>query len=604
MSTTEKKPSEEHLDPKAQAEHHDEVIVVPAGQRRWRFYFTFGVIIFVLLTFMVSDLVVPALSRGGDASTAYAVWKSSDGEEHVISAADFGSEKRRLQPLVAFAFGLRDRDPSDDQLAAFLVLEHEAELAGVHATDDDLKRFIKASFPDPRNYDAFLRSYRTSKREFETLLRRVVRYLRYRELLSYATRVPAPDEIERQWKTQHQEFAADFVELPVASLEAEARAGAPDADALRAWYDALPAPEKAAFLTKEMVSAELVAFSFESSPDTAALFERYPRPAEEDAEQKGRDFHAGFGYALYRRDQPQPGQDFRKDFEEVREDAVRNAKIYNSLMDWRANVATRLANGETVDLAAEASALGLSYRMQAEPLTRERWQELTVPWISTYVLGHMFDAAQSAGPFRSVVVEPKGFVFGRVTGKQPPRQPDYAEVTDAVLDAWGRSRAKELALAKLESVRDALGTRPDPADTNAPPFKPEVEREKFLEAARTAGFEPQRRDWAEQFPPMTPETDTDATRWFRSNPALFANKQGSVPAPEVERGGKFAYLVRLDGSRDPDVARMSPLELQQTGDQIVRNEGMQFAQMELMSRQAMESRFGLKLASWEQPQPQ
>jgi len=589
---------EQHLDPKAQAEHHDDVIVAPRGMKRTRFVLTFLIVVFLLTTFMVSDQVLSVFGRGSS-STSYMSWKTPDGQR-TLSGQEFFLEKRKIQPIVTFAFpNVSERDLTDEHVASFLVLEDAADRAGVRATDKDVSRFVQDIFQNKDQYVQFLRMYSTTGKEFEEVVRRVIRYRRYLALITAAAGVPDPDAVEKRWKAQHQEYSADYVELPAATLETEARALAPDAAALRAWYEALPENEKNAYRTREKAAAELAAYSLDGDGDSTRLLAKYPRPADEDAEAKAREFHAGFSYVLYRQEKPEPGVDFRKSFDEAKDEALRHAPVYNSLLDWQKDVQARADRGEAVDLAAEATELGLTYRNQTDPIAMDGWQALTVPWIGTYTLNRLFSPDQLSDTyFPSIVVDAKGFVFGKVTSKVAPELPEYDKVAEAVTAGWARQKAKELALAKLEKVRDAFGTRPDPNDTTALPFKPEVDRDPFQKAVTDAGLVVQRREWAEQNVPPSPDGDSPALVYLRQNPVIFTNKVGTVPKPEIDRVGSTAILVRLDGVRDPDVSRLTPGDVQMIGMQLGSQERQSFLQTGILSRDALVQQYALDMAAW------
>ncbi len=606
MSKAPEPQNEDHLDPKAQSAHQDDLIVVPKGRRRTRFVMTFLIVVLVLTTFTVSDQVLNVFGAGTEVRPAM-TWTAADGTKRSLSEQEFLLEKRKIAPLAGYVFSTRERDPGDEQVATFLILEDAAAHAGIRATDNDVAKFVKDEFQSKEQYQSFLRLYAITGKEFEGTIRRAIRFKRYLALISAAAAVPDAQAVEKRWKAQHQEYAFDYVELPVSSVEAEARALAPDEAGLRAWYENLAEGEKAAFKTKELVSAELAAFPLEAEFDAASLFAKYPRPADEDVETKAQEFHSGFSYVLYRREQVTQGQDFRLSFEEAKERALRDAPIYHSLMDWRASLAERAARGETPDFAAEAAELGLTYRNQIDPISADAWRDLTVPWVSSYVISRLFSADQQPGVFPAVVVEAKGFVLGVVHTKVPARQPDYEDVKAAVLDAWARNKAKEVAIAKLEAVRDALGTRPDPNDANAPPFRPEATHEAFVKAVTDAGLTPQRREWAEQNAPPPPEGDTAASMHFRLSSLLYTQKEGAVTKPELNRAGDTAFLVRLDGVRDADVARITPADVQSIGMQLSNQERSTFLQTALVSRDALKARFGLEMSIWrdeaEQQQP-
>ncbi len=599
----EKQPAGEvHLDPKAQAEHQDDVIIAPRGTKRGRFLMTFLLVILVLTTFSVSDQVLNVFGVGSGGGS-YISWKAADGSARKLSQTEFLMEKRKLAPIAMFVFpGVQEREVTDEQVATFLVLEQAADDAGIQATDKDVTKFVQDNFQSKEQYLSYPRRYGLTGKEFEDAVRRMIRYRRFQGLVTAPAGIPDPNAVEKRWKAQHQEYAVDYVILPVANLETEARALAPDAAGMRAWYEALPENEKNAYRTKEQAAAELAAFPLEGEFDATALFAKYPRPADENAEQAAKDFHAGFSYVLYRREKPEAGKDFRKDFEEAKEQAMRHAPIYNSMLDWQKSMAERAAKGETVDFAAEATQLGLTYRNQIDPLTQEAWIALTVPWIGQYTLQRVFTSDQTTGFFPSIVVDAKGFVMGRVTTRVPPKLPDYSEVADAALAGWARERAKTLATEKLEKVRDALGTRPDPNDTTAAPFKPEVDRDTFLKAVADAGFTAQRREWAEINTPPAPEGDSPAQIYFRQNAALFTNKIGSVPKAELDRSGANAFLSRVDGVRDPDPSKMTPKDLQMIGAQMANQDRTTFLQTAILSREALVAKYGLDMEPWREKQ--
>ncbi len=594
-----KTPGEEHLDPKAQAAHQDDVIIAPRGTKRGRFIMTFLIVILVLTTFTVSDQVLNVFGGGSEGSGSYVSWKRADGSVQALSGPEFMADKRKLAPLFFFAFpGVSDRDVTDEQFASFLVLENAAAEAGVLATNKDVAKFVQDNFESKEQYLAFPRRYGMTGKEFEESLRRVIRYRRFQGLITAPAAVPDLMAVEKRWKAQHQEYSADYVVLPVATVETEARTFAPDAAGLRAWYEALPEVEKNAYRTKEQAAAELAAFPLEGEFDATALLVKFPRPVDEDAEKAARDFHAGFGYALYRRDKPEPGKDFRKDFDEAKEEALRHAPIYNALLAWQKTLVDRTAAGDVLDFPAEAAAIGLTYRNQIDPIAQDGWNALTVPWIGQYTLQRIFSAEQTTGFFASVVVDAKGFVVGRTTQRVPPVLPDYSEVADAVLAGWGREHAKKLAVEKLDRVRDALGTRPDPNDANAAPFKPEADRDAFLKAVTDAGFTAQRRDWAEMNTPAVADEDPTAANYFRMATALLTHKLGSVPKPELDRASTSAFLVRLDGVRDADLSKITPKDLQGIGLQMASQDRQSFLQSGLMSRDALVAQYGLDMAPW------
>ena len=105
MSNADEKPpaGEQHLDPKAQAQHENDVIIAPRGTKRGRFIMTFLIVVLVLTTFTVSDQVMNVFGVGSGGGS-YVSWKGADGSTRQMSESEFVMEKRKLAP----------RTPNDD----------------------------------------------------------------------------------------------------------------------------------------------------------------------------------------------------------------------------------------------------------------------------------------------------------------------------------------------------------------------------------------------------------------------------------------------------------------------------------------------------------
>lgn len=585
--------------------HPDDVIHVPKGSSKARFLMTFLLVVMVLTTFSVSGPLMDVFTGRNAAAKSYLTWKAGDGTARSMSYEDVQYTKRALAPLAPMLFAGAKNDPSDEQTATFILINQTAEEAGVRVTDAEVSKWIQDQFKTSDNYRAYLSNYRLVGKEFELTVRKLLRVERYRDLLAAPLGISDPVATEKSWKARHQEYNFDYVELPVATVVNDARAMAPKGDELKAWFDALPEPQKDAYKTKPMVAAEIVALSLEGDYSADKIFAKYPRPAGEDADKLARDYHQGFGYMRFPATlDPAKGQNQAKErpYDEVKDQALKEAPIYESLMLWHKDVTDRAAKGEKIDLAAEAQALGLTYRKQSSALNAQGWKDLTVPFIGRRTIESLFiedkTAPMKANTFLPAIqVDEKSFVLAYVTDVQPARIPEFSEIQDAVSTAWADKKARDLAVERLEKVRDAFGTRPAAGDTVSPPFAPEADAEKFAAAVKAAGFEVKHRDWRDrQAAPSA--TDTPADTYLRNTTALYSMKETAVAPAALSADGTVAYLVRIGGLRDPDSSKIALNEF----DQLARSQAYQdqfmFQRLQFGSREFLEQHFGADLKSW------
>lgn len=596
--TTKKKPIDPEIE-RTDTAHDDEVIHVPKGSNRTRFLMTFLLVVMVLTTFTVGPEVIEVLGGRDRGSKDYMTWRSPTGATRHVSAKQFVETKRALAYVLSFVFRSDKREPTDEQTAAFIALDGSAEESGVVFTDQELKQVITTQFPSSEIYQRYCASYRISAKEFEANLRRAMRVNRYRDFLAQARSVPDYASAETSWKGRHQEFRYDYVELPVATLVEEARALAPKGEELKAWFDALSEPEKAAYKSTARVSAEVVGLSLDGQLLADAIVAKYPRPAGADLAELARQYHNDFGYVRFPKAPTQQDPTRAVPFDTVKDKALAEAPVYLGLMDWVADLKKREAAGETIDLAAEANALGLAYRKQTDPLTEEGWRGANEnSFIGRRTIEVVFDQLNATGKlWPAIAVDDKSFAFGRVLEAIPERVPAFAEIESQVATAWADKKARELALSKLEKLRDSFGTRPDPNDPNAPPFQPEADDAKFADVAKEAGFVVQHREWQDRFAPP-PADEPAGDKYIRANMALASLREHSVAKAELNREGTVAYLVRVAGVRDPDVAKMKINELNDAVNQKTYQDLLMFNLVESGSRDFLEARYGVDLVSW------
>jgi hypothetical protein len=593
-------PEPQHAQTAPQAD--ETILVTPKGASKARFVMTFLLVIMLLTTFSISDEVVACFGGGRGANVAAMSWTDPSTGKKQMRSADFLSQKQQIAKFMAIMMGRNSRDRDDDETAKFLLMSDLSEQAGVRVTDAELKDWIHKRFGTSDNYKQSLQHQRMTAKEFEDIFRRFLRNERYEALLAQGLATPDPAAVEKMWQGRHQEFAFDYIELPAASLAAEAQASAPKGDELKAWFDALPDQDKEKYKSPAIASAELVALSLDGDAKTDKLFAAYPRPADENADDAARDFYSGFGYARYRKTNIKPEEikkieDLNEPFEAVKDIAKRDALAYRSLTTWQADLAEREKKGEAIDLAAEAQKLGLAYHRDDKPETQADWAKRDGAWSGQYATDAVF-AATAGKLLPAIVVERKAFVFGRVLAKEDAKFPPFAEMESKVRDQWAQKKGGELAVAKLETLRDKFGARPDAADPNAAPFKPEADAEKFAAVAKEAGYEVKHRDFEEHYERIAPDKMIPAETYLRNASQLYVLKEGSIDKAAASTDGSTAYLVRVAGVRDPNPAKMSPAEYQsitkQLGDQAVAN----FRTSTLSSTDFLKERYGLDLDAW------
>jgi hypothetical protein len=433
------------------------------------------------------------------------------------------------------------------------------------------------------------------------MLRRLMRVGRFRQIQMQAFSVPDPAAVEKLWLGRHQEYAFDYVEQPVSGLLDAARAEAPKGDDLKAWFEARPQGEKDAYKTKPTASAELAGLSMEGPWSADAIFAKYPRPAGEDAEKMARDYVDGFGFIRFPKVPTSRTDTNHQAYEDVKDKALAEAPVYNSLMDWVADMKKREAAGEKIDLAAEASALGLSYRKQAEPHDRDAWKDLGINFVGRITIERVFDPdAKPNELFAAIQVDEKAFVYGRDLEIHPSTMPEFSAIEASVTDKWAEQKARDLALAKLADVKKSFV--PEATDPAATPVPAEADAAKFKEVVEAAGLTVQHRDWMERStPPQADEPRGDT--YIRSTPLLYTQKENRVVDPALNREGTVAYLVRVGGVRDADLAKMKPADLASLSKEQAQRDQQAF-QAELFTRESLQAKYRLDLESWHEEKKQ
>ena len=418
-----------------------------------------------------------------------------------------------------------------------------------------------------------------------------------------------PERVRRIWEKGHVQYHFQYIRARADAFEDEARQALPGDEELLAWFHEQPPAEQRKHYTEQEYRVEAAYLPLDPIPegfDETALLEAYPAPEGADPERLLTTYYNLARLPRFKVAQTQdeseggeaddsneqePATPSFKPLEEVREQCEREAALHRALGSWlrdlqeQATAAkTEPAEGEPpapeLDFKAEAERYGLEF-VESEPLTRDEIE--AQDWAGTFV-GQRFDFRPQGGSFLpSVVIEKDSLVIIYVSEVIEPREPEFAEIRDAVADAWVQAHALEMARQALDDLRDAFGTRPedDPATEavdESQTWIPTTDAEAFRAAAESAGLEMQERDWLEQFEVSTGDFDTmtPADRVFRAEQTWYGLEPGSVPPPALvpaafqkEESDRVAILARFDGQRPKPLSEMTAADLMQVRQQAL-----------------------------------
>ncbi|HEV8112727.1 MAG TPA: hypothetical protein VGR31_08120 [Planctomycetota bacterium] len=595
-------------DPKAtaRAHHEDDVVVVPKGSSKARFLMTALLAILVLTTFTVSREVVDIFTGGNKAKTAYMSWKRPDGTIEEIKDRDFLIVKQDLSRVQSILTGGRSsQDHDDTQTARHIILDELAKEAGVEVTDAEIRDVILPRVGNSKdNYELMLDRYRMTAIEFEGTLRAMLRTERYLSLLSGAYAAPDADEVVEQWKQQHKEYSIETIAIETADFEREASEACPTGDDLKAWFDALPEPEKNSMRpqTQPTVSAEVAWYVIDPPTKSERLLKKYPRPADEKPEEVARNWYEANKTLLYRKPDlpagkaPSP-EDFLP-FEEVQDKALALGLVYQCTLDWVNDMKARELRGEAFNFLDDVTALGFGYRNEMKQHTRAEWNTLGIPWAGMGVIDALFaQTSESGKAMPDVVVDTKGIFVAHIINKEAGHNPDFSEIQEKAHDAWVAKKKGELALAKLETLRAKLPTQPDERDP-ATPMVVEPDNAKFQGAAQESGFTITPHDWFDAGARLTVATATIEVSYLRQIAGRLGTVPGAVSKPELTPDKKEARMARVVGSREADPARMTPLEYQNARQSAGYTASRKFNESTFGSDEYLKERFALDLQAW------
>lgn len=621
----------------ATQEHDDELIVTKVGHSKARFLMILGLMVFTLIVFVIPGSFQSAFRSGSSIGETILSFRGPDGSTVERDWASFIDAKRRLDDFYRVQ-GLRV-DIEDDDVATFLVLDELARAEGIEVSNREVADAILTGFIRPGSkwgivrplqtkeaYEQTLAGWRIKAQRFEGTVRQVLRVERYKSFLSAAACWPEPTEIEASWKESHQEYAYEYVEIPSSAFEEAAAADLPADEELATWYEELPA-RRSVFddeFRQAKTAATLIGIRAGGDEDGAGLLARYPRPEDEDPTELARTYYDEVAHRRFVRPEPLEGVELASErlyfpFEEVQAEAEREAPLQRALVEWLQDLQNRMADGEEVDLAAEAAELGLHHEADGVAREHQEWvdHELGGPFVAS--------ALRSPGPnglTDNVVTDKGGLFVGLVTETVEAGLPPFEEIRERVVEEWTKERAGELALEAAEQLREALLAQAEPApedeDDDADPAADAepamvVSAETFRSAAEAAGWTVGTRDWLSgytftsmdfqgqsfQIPesPLSkdPNGEEPANAYIAGQMALEDLPAGGLSEAGLANDGEHAYVVRSLGSRDPAAVRMSREDWDEARMQAFAEKAVEFEER-FFGRERLERDYDLVLS--------
>jgi hypothetical protein len=567
------KKSSQSTSPTTSDHHEDELVHVPKGQSRVGFILMVIVILAILVAFSITPAMMSTLS-GNPGGATFVSWQVPGSEPLSMDSDTFRAEKLRLNalqevlrvgpPLPTGQFDAK----SDEQVAKFMIVEELAQKSGMRTSDEEVRELIVSWFGNEAAYLERVRgNRRVTPKTFEEALRRWVLVNRYLSWMAQGAALVDPAEVQDEWLAGHQEYAFDYVIVPIEDYRTNAEEQLPADEELRAWFEAKSENEKRRFQTGPFFSAEAAYLSLPQEVAPEKLIAAYPPGEDEDVDAAARGYYDLYYTTRFKKPEgvSEGEEDLYFAFEDVKDICAIEVGAFNAMNLWMLDLEQMRKDQKDIDLVAEAERLGLEYGKQEQALTRTEWAEVELPWSGSYVMNDIV-RGQTGQMGRKITVEAQAFVITRVIERVEPSVPDFAEIREQVAEEWIKQKMGDVAVLRLEQVRDVLGNRP--ADPTMP-WELVVDGEKFGQAAVERGFTPKHRDFIgrrEGSRPPAGEVDDDETAAIREflarNNQLYQLLDGQVAEPRTDPKGRYAYLVRLSGSRDADIQeKLAPADV-------------------------------------------
>lgn len=599
--------SSQPTSPTTSAQHEDELVHVPKGQSRLGFILMVIVILAILVAFSITPAMMSTFSTGNRGET-FVSWHVPGRAPQRMDSDTFRAEKLKLNamqevlritpPLPTGAFDAK----SDEQVAKFMIVEELAQQSGMRVSDEEIRDLIVGFFGSEAAYlDRVRNNRRVTPKDFESALGRWIVVNRYLGWMAQGAALVDPAAIQEEWLAGNQEYAFDYVIVPIEDYRQNAEEQLPDDAELEAWFSAKSENEKRRYFAGPYFAAEAAYLSLPQETAPAKLLEAYPPAEDEDVDAAAQGYYDLYYTTRFKKPEgvSEGEDDLYFAFDDVKDICALEVGAFNAMNLWLLDLEQMRKDAKEIDLAAEAERLGLEYGKQEKALTRADWNEVELPWSGSYVVNDII-RAQSGQMGRKITVEAKAFVITRVTERIEPSLPDFAELRERVAEDWLTKKMGDVAVLRLEQVRDLLGNRP--ADQTQP-WELVVDSEKFGQAAVERGFTPKRRDYMgrqEASRPPSGVVDDDETAAIREflfrNSQLYQLLDGQVAEPRTDPKGIYAYLVRLEGSRDADMqAKLAPADVTNIENRLSERSSQDFLESTYSSTEWFKGEMGLRM---------
>jgi hypothetical protein len=511
-------------------------------------------------------------------------------------------------PVGGYGFLSDPQDLSDLDILRLVIADERASAAGVEITDAELANTIRTLFPffgGAANYERRLRAYTNigGVRGFEETIRGLMRIQRYVELTGLAAIVPSRTDIEAAWNAGHREFRFEWAAADLASFEEAAKATPPTEEELSTWLAGLTEFERAPYMTPVAFRAEIAGFQLAEGLDTTKLDALFPRPATWDDAVEGESFYKQRYFTLYAKPAATPEGDEAVappteyfSYEEIKDRAARDARLFAALRDWQTALQGRIAIGETVDLEAEAASIGASFQRNETPQSFDALTSLG-GLASTQVASRISSLTVAGEIAPTIVVSPTSLAIVRLVERVEPTLPPIADIREKVEATWYENKRIDLAEAALNGLRETLLAAPAAAEGEpAPAQRTTVTSEEFFAAATAAGLRTGTRDWLDRRATQAqdPNWNDVVHTLVRSNASLFALEEGALSAMLSPLGTLDAYyIVRAAGQREIPFERIDSSAYQQASQQARQMAALAYLRTGPFSDEALRTQLGL-----------
>lgn len=544
----------------------------------------------LLLVFLLIVFLLPpgAFQNAGRQNPIVLSWEHPSAGTQALKSNEFTLEKRQFNELMQIFTGQRGR-LEDEQVARMVIQDALAVEAGITVGDTELLDALvplAEAMGGTQVYEQTINArFFGGVQPFEETVRRFLRLNKYEALVQGLATLPSRETIEELWSEEQEQrylvaryMAEDFADAALAEL--------PDAAGLEAWFQTLEDFRRDSYKRPEARGAAIagVLLGDGAVPDETALLAAYPLPEDWDDATQAKIYYDSHFFARYERPEdeiPEPAEgetsqvnDRYYSFDEVVDQATREARLKAGLDAWYDDLAAREEAGETVELSAEAERLGLDYAAGDQALTRSEWTE-EGGFNGRFLAGRLFVLGEAGNLTNGVTVGGQSMCIARLTEIVDPALPPFEELADELSDAWVEERKVDLAEAQAQALiaaleenypREESAEEEDAEDLLATdPALIVSDAEAFEAATSTTGGELLVRDW---LAPRASESDDPnyeepANEFIRTRGFLFsAFEVGQVSEPLEDRADDSWYVVRLDGSRSMALERMKASDLQ------------------------------------------